>query len=99
MKANKIKNLKLRLFFSNKELFFKLNKFVTINFLNFYSLKKDSNLFLKLKKQRRSKAILKNKCILTGCNNSVNKMYNVSRVEFRRLLRFGIIPNYNKSVW
>jgi len=99
MKANKIKNTKLRLFFSNKELFLKLNKFVLVNLLNTTFFKKDINLFSTFKRIRKSKVIIKNKCVLTSCNNSVNKTYNFSRVEFRRLLRLGIIPNYNKSVW
>lgn len=99
MKANKIKNSKLRLFFSNKELLSKLNKFISINFLNTIFFKKDINLFSTFKKIRKSKVSVKNKCVLTFCNHSVNKIYNFSRVEFRRLLRLGIIPNYNKSVW
>lgn len=99
MKANKIKNLKLRLFFSNKELSLKHNKFVLINFFNSTFFKKNINLFSSFKKTLNSKVTLKNKCVLTSCNNSINKTFNFSRVEFRRLLRLGIIPNYHKSVW
>ncbi len=46
-----------------------------------------------------SKVTLRNKCALTGCSNSVNKDYNISRVAFRKLLQFGIVSNYTKSVW
>lgn len=99
MKANKIKNLKFRISFFKKECFLKLNKFVLINFLNTIFFKKNSGLFLAFKKVQKSKVTVKNKCVFTFCNNSVNKTYNLSRVEFRRLLRLGIVPNYNKSVW
>lgn len=100
MKFNKIKNLKIRSYFSKKEFFLITNKFLKINLVNTFFFKKNrnilSNLFLR---KRISKVAIKNKCVLTGCNNSVNKDFNISRVKFRKLLQFGIIPNYNKAVW
>lgn len=100
MKFNKVKNLKLRLIFSKKEFLLKITKFLKINLLNTYLLKKNTSLLSNLVlKQHISKVTLKNKCVLSGCNNSINKDYNLSRITFRKLLQFGIISNYNKAVW
>jgi ribosomal protein S14 len=101
MKSNKVKNFKLRLIFAKKELLIRLNKFLKINLLNTFFLKKNANLLIcnLILKKKVSKVTVKNKCVLTGCNNSVNKEYNISRVKFRKLLQFGIVSNYNKAVW
>jgi ribosomal protein S14 len=100
MKYNTIKNLKFRANFSKKEFLLITHKFFKINLFNNYFFTKNTNKISNfLIKKNESKVKIKNKCIFTGCNNSVNKSYNISRVKFRKLLQFGIISNYTKAVW
>ena len=100
MKFNTVKNIRLRSSFSKKEFFFIVDKFLKINLFNTCFFKKNLNLLSNLNfKKKMSRVTLKNKCVLTGCSKSVNKDYNISRVQFRKLLQFGIISNYKKSVW
>ena len=100
MLFNKVKNFKLRFIFFQKEFLIKIDKFLNINLLNTCVIKKNVNLLSNLIIRKKiSKVAIKNKCVLTGCNNSVNKNFNISRVKFRKLLQFGIISNYTKAVW
>ena len=100
MKSNRVKNLKLRTLFFSRENPKKIYKMLQTNLYNNTFLTNNLNLFpiLSIKKNLVSKTI-KNRCVLSGCNNSVEKKYSISRMELRRLMRFGIIPGYNKSVW
>jgi small subunit ribosomal protein S14 len=95
---------------SIREKFFKLenqkrvNKFLMINLLN-RTLKPKKKyrqnviLFFQKRNKTISKTQLYNKCVLTGRNRSVDKQYSISRIKFRNLLQFGIIPGYKKAVW
>lgn len=98
MKANTIKNIKNRKSFSNLEITNKIQKYILIN--SFFSktniIGLNSNLYFA---QKISKATIKNKCIVTGRNKSVNKNYSISRIAFRNFLSYGLIPGYGKSVW
>jgi ribosomal protein S14 len=103
MQSNKIKNLKIRNKFfilENKKLIW---KFLFINLLSFKNLNKKNflKLFLTIKTSllRISKVQIKNKCILTGRNRSVDKKFSISRIEMRNLMKFGVIPGYKKAVW
>ena len=100
MKSNKVKNLKLRTLLVNRENPKKIYKMLYTNLYNNSFLNSVMNLFpiINTKKNRISK-LIKNRCVLSGCNNSVERKYSISRMELRRLMRFGIIPGYNKSVW
>jgi ribosomal protein S14 len=98
MKANTIKNIKNRKSFFNLEITQKIRKYILINSFfsktNISSL--NSNLFFVPK---ISKSTIKNKCVVTGRNKSINKNYSVSRIAFRNFLSYGFIPGYKKSVW
>jgi ribosomal protein S14 len=103
MNSNKIKNLKIRnkfFIFENKKLIW---KFLYINLLSIKSLSKKNflKLFLTIKNNliKISKVQIKNKCVLTGRNRSVNKKFSISRIEMRNLMKFGVIPGFKKAVW
>jgi len=40
-----------------------------------------------------------NRCVLTGRKKRLNKMFNFSRVYFRKLIRSGYIFGFRKSSW
>ena len=42
---------------------------------------------------------LVNRCVLTGRKKRLNKMFNFSRVYFRKLIRSGFIFGFRKSSW
>ena len=103
MKSNLTKNIKIRnkfFLFENKKLIW---KFLFINLLSLKNLNNKNflKLFLRIKNNliRISKVQIKNKCVLTGRNRSVNKNFSVSRIEMRNLIKFGVIPGYKKAVW
>lgn len=102
MEANTIKNKKLRKKYFGIEKLKYIQKFIFINLLN--SPKKTKKLvpvfsmfFKDLNKI--SKTEIKNKCVITGRNRSVDKKYSFSRIVMLDMLRFGIIPGYKKAVW
>ena len=104
MKANFIKNLKFRNYFFKHELSKKVDKLIMTNLLNApikAKTKKLLPLFVNLinSKHKMSKAFLKNKCVLTNRNKSVEKKTSISRIALRHLMSFGIVPGYKKSVW
>jgi ribosomal protein S14 len=39
------------------------------------------------------------RCILHNRSKSAIKPFNISRLIFRNLLQFGLIPGYRKAVW
>lgn len=66
--------------------------------------------FCKTEKKKISSNLLKNfkhdtltqtvnRCILTGRKKRLNKMFNFSRVYFRKLIRSGFIFGFKKSSW
>jgi ribosomal protein S14 len=103
MLANKIKNIVIRKKFFKIEILNIVKKFLFVNLLS-KNLKVNNKNFLlfylnKNNRKNFSKIQVKNKCVLTGRNRSVNKKYSISRIEFRNLIRFGVIYGYKKSVW
>ena len=102
MKANKVKNLSQRIRFKENELDLKLEKFIFTNLLNEtdFKLKSSIRYILSVRNLKNiSKVNLKNKCVLTGRNRSVEKSLNLSRIKLRHMISFGIIPGYSKAVW
>ena len=82
-------------------------KNLSIKFLNsifsnnpkFASFQQKNN--FKIKKQQKfcSKTRLVNRCILTNRSRGVYRKFKVSRILMRKLLLFGALPGYAKSVW
>lgn len=106
MKANTIKNLKYRKSYYSFEFSKKINNFLIRQLLNSSSLSKKKRILylafthLMAKNSNQiSKSHLKNKCVFTGRNKSVNKTYSLSRIALRNLMGYGIIPGYRKAVW
>jgi small subunit ribosomal protein S14 len=46
-----------------------------------------------------SDTCLKNRCLLTGRGNSINRIYRISRIQFRKLGQEGFINGLKKSSW
>lgn len=107
MKYLKIKDIKNRenLFLHEKKKLIK--KTIFINFLNVFSnqFKKKRSIFLyvlikKLKCfNRSSKTKINRRCILSNRNRSVIRPLNISRILFKDLIFFGLLPGYKKAVW
>lgn len=107
MKYLKIKDIKNRenLFFHEKKKLIK--KTIFINFLNLFSnkFKKKHSIFLYvlIKKlnyfNRNSKTKINRRCILSNRNRSVIRPLNISRIIFKDLIFFGLLPGYKKAVW
>lgn len=102
MHANTVKNKKIRLEFFKQEKSKLINKFLFVNLMNSsQNLKKLHPLLSRFsqKTDKVSKVKIKNKCVMTGRNKSVEKKYSFSRIILLDMLRFGIIPGYKKAVW
>ena len=100
MKANTIKNKKIRKIFFTHEKKRRVDKFLSITLLN---EKKNSVipflLNVLINSKQTSKVEIKNKCVLTGRNKSIDKKYSFSRLILLNMLRFGILPGSHKAVW
>jgi small subunit ribosomal protein S14 len=105
MDSNNFKNISDRKRFNSLEFKKIIYKFIFINLLSnkelFTKNKNFLHYFLQVKNNVKnfSKIQIKNKCVLTGRNRSVNKNFSISRAKFRNLIRFGLISGYYKSVW
>lgn len=106
MKYLKIKDIKNRerLFFQEKKKLIKKTLFV--NFLNVFSnhFKRNHSIFLyvfikKLKCFNSSKTKINRRCILSNRNRSIIRPFNISRIIFKDLIYFGMLPGYKKAVW
>ena len=106
MKANSVKNLKIRKYYYEQELLKKRDRFIRRQLLNTPKILNNKrylylilNLLSRKNSEKFSKSALKSQCILTGRNKSINKHYSISRILLRNLLRIGIVPGYKKSAW
>ena len=97
MKALLFKNTKLRSFFKKVELKTKIKKFLVINLSN--SLKHRQLTYNYFKFSTLSKTKLKRYCVLTGRSKGVSRDYSISRLQFKEMIKFGILPGYHKAVW
>jgi len=106
MKANSVQNIKIRKSYYAFELIKKSNKFLSRQLLNSLPNNKQKRCLYVVMKHLNtkvssdaSKSQLKSQCVMTGRNKSINKNYSLSRLSFRSLLSYGIIPGYKKSTW
>jgi len=95
----KIKDKKIRENVKKKELLNLSLKFVYTHFLHKY--KKEWTLPpLNLFSQKKfSKVKIVRRCILHNRARGSIRPFHISRIKFRELLQFGIVPGYKKSVW
>jgi ribosomal protein S14 len=98
MLFRKIKDLRVRTSFKNKEILNTCIKFVNTNHLNKIEHKSRQSCFIKIKHKNFSKTKIVRRCIHTNRARGSIRPYNISRVKLRELLQFGIIPGYKKSV-
>lgn len=107
MKYLKIKDVKNRKNFFLNEKKRLIKKTIFINFLNVFSnhFKKKHSIFLYvfIKKLKyfngSSKTKINRRCILSNRNRSVIRPFNISRIMFKDLVFFGLLPGYKKAVW
>jgi len=98
MKAIIIKNKRLRAQFKKSEIKNKVIKFLLINLKSNFK-NSGSSFYNVLRKHSVSKTKLKRHCIISGRSKGVSREYNISRIQFKEMIKFGIIPGYHKAVW
>jgi small subunit ribosomal protein S14 len=42
---------------------------------------------------------LRNRCVVTGRSRSVSREFRISRIKFREMASFGLLPGVRKSSW
>ena len=105
MLFSKLRDYKLRKLLSKSE-----QKSRIFKFIYFSSLLKVSNsspialrqvVILSKKKYffQSNKIKLIKRCLLNNRSKSVIKPFNISRLLFRNMLQYGLIPGYKKAVW
>ena len=106
MLSKKIKDIKNRQMFEKNELVKIKIKFLFKNLLNNSLFNKNEyerssliQFFLIYYLKKISKTRITRRCILNNRSRINNRKFGVSRIFFRELLQFGIIPGYNKAVW
>jgi len=104
LKKKDIQNRKSFYLFEKKKL---IKKIVFINTLNSFSslFKKKRSVFLYLLKKKlknfinKSKTKINRRCIISNRSRSVVRQFNLSRINFKDLVYFGLIPGFKKAVW
>mmetsp|Transcript_27032 Transcript_27032/g.45605 ORF Transcript_27032/g.45605 Transcript_27032/m.45605 type:complete len:100 (-) Transcript_27032:2035-2334(-) len=99
MLFRKVKDLKIRKKFKEKEILNLSLKFIYTNYLNKRTRNLKLSSFKNFKEKNFSKTKIVRRCIYTNRSRGSIRPYNISRVKLRELFQFGIIPGYNKSIW
>jgi small subunit ribosomal protein S14 len=107
MKYLKVKDIKNRKNFFLNEKKKVIKKTIFINFLNLFSsqFKNKHSIFLyifikKLKYfSNTSKTKINRRCIISNRNRAIIRPFNISRIVFKDLIYFGLLPGYKKSIW
>lgn len=101
-----MKDIKNRQKFEKKELVKIQFKFLFKNLLNNPVFNKNDyqrslliKSFLKYSLTKISKTKINRRCILNNRSRITTRKFGVSRIIFRELLQFGIIPGFSKAVW
>lgn len=93
MKRKIIKDSLLRQLIQKKDLFFVLTKMLfRINSIKYKQL---ICILYKIQKTNYFSKI-RNRCFITGRNNSINKLTKISRLKFKELARAGVILGFSK---
>ena len=104
MLSLKYKDINNRQKFFKREIIKNATKFFFINSLNNKLLNKklQKKLFyyfiLKLSK-KYSKTKIQRRCIFTNRPKVSYRLFGISRVKLREMLKYNIIPGYKKAVW
>jgi small subunit ribosomal protein S14 len=107
MKYLKVKDIKNRQNFFLNEKKKIIKKTIFTNFLNSFSnnFKNKHSIFLYIliKKltyfHKSSKTKINRRCILSNRNRAIIRPFNISRIIFKDLIYFGLLPGYKKAVW
>ena len=106
MLSKKIKDIKNRQMFEKNELVKIQFKFLFKNLLNNPLFNKNEyqrslliQSFLIYSFKKISKTQITRRCILNNRSRVSNRKFGVSRIFFRELLQFAIIPGYSKAIW
>jgi ribosomal protein S14 len=100
----KYKDIKNRQEYYKREINKNAIKFFIINSLNKKNLDKKLQKKLlyyctsKLDK-KYSKTKLQRRCLLTNRSKVSHRVFGISRIKLREMLKFNIIPGYKKAVW
>jgi len=103
--SKKIKDIKIRNEFHQKEYYLKLNKVIQTQLFS-YNYKYNSLIFSKLnylnitkKKYSSLKTKIIRRCVETNRNRSVFRKFGLSRLTLKNYFSFGLLPGYKKAVW
>jgi ribosomal protein S14 len=106
MLSLKQKDLKNRNQLSKFELKNKINKYLLTRILSFYYKNcvphnlGTTNLIEKtFSKAKNSKVRINRRCIFNNRSRGISRKYSVSRILFREMLQFGVVPGSIKAVW
>ncbi len=103
----KVKDFKNRKKYNKIEKKNLIKKYVIINLLSRlleqYKTSNERRCFSLLIGQHKFKRLNKTKivrrCILTNRSRAIIRPYNISRLAFKRLVKFGSLPGFKKAVW
>jgi ribosomal protein S14 len=99
----KYKDIKNRKKFYRQELKKNLLKFFFINSLNKIKKKEQKKQFISyyLSKlnQKVSKTKLQRRCVLNNRSKVPYRKLAISRIKLREMLKYNIIPGYQKAIW
>lgn len=111
MLYSKIKDIRNRSFFYKKEKIKLIHKFIFVNLMNKFKLKKKSfklnrfffvwqKLYFKKVFKIVSKAKLIRRCTVSNRNRGNLRVFGgLSRINLKNFINFGILPGYKKAVW
>lgn len=103
MKYLQQKDLKNKLKFFNQETTKKINKFLFINLLNTNKIeekkKRIISKFFLSRKLNSYKSRLLRRCIITNRGRVSNRIFGISRIKLRELLKDNQIPGFSKNIW
>ena len=92
-----------RLSFSNKELNYKINKFLFINLLSTKKILNEEQKLLHkyflLKKNKDYRTRILRRCVLTNRAKVSNSIFGISRIKLRSLLKENQIFGFKKRIW
>ncbi len=104
MLSKKIKDIKIRKKYFRAELNKNLTKFLFTNVLNAENIDKEEKrklipYFTKKLDKNISKVKIHRRCVLVNRSRVSHRVFGISRVVLREMLKAGVIPGYFKAAW
>lgn len=104
MLAKKVKDIRIRKKYFRTELNKNLTKFLFTNVLNAKNLDIEQKLklvpyFTKKLDKTISKVKIHGRCVLVNRSRVSHRVFGISRIALREMLKAGIIPGYFKAAW